>query len=226
MQIPKIIFQTSRTRPPSYLVNMIKQKCPGWTYIHFTDEDIINFFLKNPIEEFSNIINIFQSLKVGAHKSDLFRYYFLYIKGGVHLDSDAMFQLNVENICLDYDFFSVNSSYCPGCIFQGLIGAVPNNEIVYAALKDAYIVNINQLNSDYLLLCRNLYNIIYDKDTIWSCKLKIYSETYCSDEIALVVDNERNNILILAHYFGLKIVPNKYFNKSQILQHKVLVKFR
>jgi len=99
---------------------MIKQKCPDWTYIHFTDNDIITFFNNNPLDEFSNIIDKFNSIKNGAHKADLFRYYFIYIKGGVFLDSDAMFQTDINNICLNYDFFTVNniSLNCnPGCIF-------------------------------------------------------------------------------------------------------------
>ena len=35
--IPKIIFQTSKSRPPNYVIYMIKQLSPGWVYIHFTD---------------------------------------------------------------------------------------------------------------------------------------------------------------------------------------------
>jgi len=164
MTIPKIIFQTSKNkRPLPYIIKMIKNKAPEWDYIHFTDLEIIKFFINNPIEEFPDIINKFNSIKCGAHKADLFRYYFLYIKGGVFIDDDAMLQYDMNYISSDYDFFSVNSSYCPGCIFQGLIGAVPQNKIIYEALKDAYNINIKKLNEDYLLICRNLYKIIKNK---------------------------------------------------------------
>ena len=36
-EIPKIIFQTSVNKPNEYLVNMIKNLSPDWTYIHFND---------------------------------------------------------------------------------------------------------------------------------------------------------------------------------------------
>ena len=45
--IPKIIFQTSKERPKNYLIYMIKHLSKDWTYIHFTDEDIVNFFKNN-----------------------------------------------------------------------------------------------------------------------------------------------------------------------------------
>ena len=215
--IPKIIFQTSKNRPPNYLINMIKKMCPEWTYIHFTDEDIIKFFKKNTLKEFPNIIEKFTSIKNGAHKADLFRYYFIYIKGGVFLDSDAMLQKNIETIIQDYDFFSVESiHYCPSCIFQGFLGAKPNNKIIYEALVDVYNININDLNNDYLLLCKNLFNILKKK---WNYKIKIYKEIYGSDSVAITIDDINNNI-ILAHYFKTKIVPNEYFNINHIKEYK------
>jgi hypothetical protein len=215
MTIPKIIFQTSKNkRPLPYIIKMIKNKAPEWDYIHFTDLEIINFFINNPIEEFPDIIKKFKSIKCGAHKADLFRYYFLYIKGGVFIDDDAMLQYDMNYISSDYDFFSVNSSYCPGCIFQGLIGAVPQNKIIYEALKDAYNINIKKLNKDYLLICRNLYNII--KNNSWDFRYKIYDETYGSDKVAIMIDKEKNNLIILAHYFNNKIVPNEYFNLKHL----------
>lgn len=211
--IPKIIFQTSKERPKNYLIDMIKNLSKDWTYIHFTDEDIINFFKNNFLEEFPNIIQKFNQIKNGAHKADLFRYYFIYIKGGVFLDSDAMIQKNMNAITDNCDFFSVESThYCPGCIFQGFLGATPNNKIIYEALCHAYNVDINILNNDYLLICRKLFNILKKK---WNYKIKIYKEIYGSDNVAITID-DKNNTLILAHYQNTKIVPNEYFNLNHI----------
>ena len=42
-------------------------------------------------------------MPIGAHKADLFRYYYLYINGGVYIDSDLMITTNIENIILNYD---------------------------------------------------------------------------------------------------------------------------
>jgi hypothetical protein len=213
-EIPKIIFQTSVNKPNEYLVNMIKNLSPDWTYIHFNDNEIIDFFKNNYLEEFPNIIEKFNSIKTGAHKADLFRYYFIYIKGGVFLDSDAMLQKNINEIVKNYNFFTVESThYCPLCIFQGLIGANPNNQIIYEALKDIYNIDNQLLIADYLIICKNLYNILKKK---WNYKIKIYKEIYGSNKVAITVDNNDNS-LIIAHYFDSKIVPPEYFNKNHLI---------
>lgn len=215
--IPKIIFQTSKERPKKYLIDMIKNMCPGWTYIHFTDDDIIRFLKNNYLDEFPEIITKFNSIINGAHKADLFRYYFIYIKGGVFLDSDAMIQTNINNIIKNNcDFFSVESvHYCPSCIFQGFIGAGPNNKIIYEALLDLYNMDISILNNDYLIVCKNLYKILKKN---WSYKVIIYKEIYGSDKVAITINNK--NEIILAHYFSTKIVPSEYFNKNHIIEFK------
>jgi molybdopterin synthase catalytic subunit len=45
-KIPKIIFQTSRKKPEQYIIDMIKIQAPLWEYEHYTDEEIIDFFIK------------------------------------------------------------------------------------------------------------------------------------------------------------------------------------
>jgi hypothetical protein len=215
--IPKLIFQTSKEKPQGYVINMIKNMSPDWEYIHFTDDDIIDFFKNNHLVEFPNIIEKFNSIKNGAHKADLFRYYFIYINGGVFLDSDAMFQTNINYISNDYDFFSVESThYCRGCIFQGLIGAKPKNLIIYEALKDIYNINIITLNNDYLLICKNLFNILKKK---WNYKIKIYNEIYGSNKVAITIDEY--NKIIISHYFVSKIVPPEYFKIEHLKNDNV-----
>jgi mannosyltransferase OCH1-like enzyme len=146
MTIPKTIVQTSKEKLPEYVVEMIKKRAPNWEYKHFTDKEILQYFINNPISEFPLIINKFWSLKSGEHKADLFRYYFLYNEGGVYIDSDAMIEDNIENITKEYQFFSVNS-YLKGTVFQGFIGCVPKNKIMYEALKDMFDKNPTPLPS-------------------------------------------------------------------------------
>ena len=216
--IPKIIFQTSKERPKKYLIDMIKNKCPAWTYIHFTDEDIIRFFKNNYLDEFPEIIKKFNEIPNGAHKADLFRYYYIYIKGGVFLDSDAMIQTNIDTIVNNYEFFSVESvHYCPSCIFQGFIGASPNNQIIYEALVNLYNMDISILNNDYLIVCKDLFNILKRK---WNYRIMIYKEIYGSNKVAISIDNK--NRIILSHYFSTKIVPPEYFNFTHIKEYKKL----
>lgn len=201
MTIPKIIFQTSKTKPEQYVIDKISEKCNDWKYTHYDDVEAIQFFDENYIEEFKDIISKFNKMPSGAHKADLFRYYHLYITGGVFIDSDAMIEMNIENIIKDYNFFSVYS-IMPNTIFQGFIGSNPKNEIIYEALCDAYNINIEELSSYYHLLCHNLFNIIKNKssDNIHLYKEKLYNQ------ISAVTVND-NNEIILTHYWKHKIIP-------------------
>lgn len=201
--IPKLFMQTSRQKPQQYVVDMIKKRCPGWAYEHYTDDDIIAFFGENPVPEFPNVIAKFYMLNYGEHRADLFRYYFLYVKGGVYMDLDAMIQCPIENIIGDSDFFTVNSSYFPGTVFQGFLGATPKHPLIFEALKDIYHCPLENLRKEFHLLCKNLYGFIQEKRTE---KTLLLEEVYggCPEE-AHVID--KNSQVVLIHYHIKKIIP-------------------
>ena len=200
-KIPKIIFQTSKKPMPQYVIDQINDLSPDWEYRHYTDKEIIQYFINNPVAEFPNIINKFFSLQTGAHKADLFRYYFLYVQGGVYLDSDAMIYVDLNDNAKDYEFFSVNS-YIKGTIFQGFLGALPGNKIIYEALKDAYEIDGERLIKEYHLLTATMYSIIYNNK--YDCAYKLYNEVEGS-EMAYTVDDQHKIILI--HYWKVQIIP-------------------
>lgn len=201
--IPKIFMQTSRQKPQQYVVDMIKERCVGWTYEHYTDDDIIAFFGENLVPEFPNVIAKFFMLNYGEHRADLFRYYFLYVKGGVYMDLDAMIQCPIENIIGDADFFTVNSSYFPGTVFQGFLGATPQHPLIFEALKDIYNCPLENLRNEFHLLCKNLYGFIKEQRTE---KTLLLEEVYggCPKE-AHVID--KNSQVVLIHYHIKKIIP-------------------
>jgi len=203
--IPKIIVQTSRNGVPEYVKNMIMENANGWTYQHFNDQEAITFFSENPLPEFPDVIQKFSSYSYGEHRADLFRYYFLYINGGVYIDSDAMIEDNIENISQDYDFFSVNSTYLPFSIFQGFIGCTPKNVIMYDALKDIYDKTNEELMADFHILCKNMYTFAFTHmDT---CKVKLYFEQTRKNNCYNIVDPENPKHLVLIHYSETKIIP-------------------
>ena len=202
MTIPKTIVQTSKEKLQDYVVEMIKRKAPDWEYKHFTDKEILQYFINNPLSEFPLIMNKFWSLTSGEHKADLFRYYFLYNEGGVYIDSDAMIEDNIENITKEYDFFSVNS-YINGTIFQGFIGCAPNNKIIYEALKDIYEINNDVLMKNYYIITANLFKIIYTN--IYDFEYKLYYEQESDHEKAITVNDQGEVILI--HYWKNKTIP-------------------
>ena len=217
MVIPKIFFQTSKNKPEQYVIDKIVLNCKGWNYLHFDDSEILQFFNENYIEEFKNIIDKFNNMPTGAHKADLFRYYYLYINGGVFMDSDAMIEMNIEHIIEDYSFFSVNSVN-NNTIFQGFIGATPKNDIIYLALKDAYNIDIAKLTEYYHLLCRNLWYIIHNNT--YHYKIKIFNEIFCNiNNITCAVTYNEKNEIILTHYCFDKKIPKPLLDANYDTPH-------
>ena len=202
--IPKVIIQTSKLRPENYVLNQLMSKANGWKYIHFNDDDIIQFFKDHYIEEFKDIISCFYRFPRGEHRADLFRYYYLYLYGGVFIDSDAMIQVPLDDIIKDYDFFSVDSTIIPNSIFQGFIGTIPNSTIIYKALQNAYTIDISLLQKEYHQLCINLYNIVVNEKNNY--KIRLYGEDWHTLDCFKVVDQITNHIILL-HYWKYKRIP-------------------
>ena len=209
-KIPKVIFQTSRTKQPEYVIDLIKSRSPGWEYIHFTDDDIFKFFEENTLDDFPDMKDKFLSIKSGAHRADLFRYYYLYVKGGVFIDSDAMIEKDINIIAKDYDFFSVESTYFVNTIFNGFIGATEKNTIMYEALKHAYNVDVNELSKNYMMFCKQL-KPIYDENKVGQ-NTSLYLELIHDEKSAKMVDV--NNETLLIHYYRDKVIPLSVKNKK------------
>ena len=203
-RIPKVIFQTHYKNLPHYVKGKIENRARGWTYLFFTDKEIVEFFRLNPIPEFPNIENIFNRIRTGAHKADLFRYYYLYINGGVFLDSDAMFQINLDDIVRDYDFVTVigrdDSSY-----FNGFIACMPKSVIMFEAIKNIYYIDVNMLHGDYMYIVRQFKKIV-DKHR-GSLRHYLYREKGNWDGYMNSKDEGSHDRVIFTHYYSSKVVP-------------------
>lgn len=202
--IPKVLFQTNKTNIDKNVLNMITIKLTSeWKYKFYNDTDVIQFFINNPIADLPDILQKYNSIKDGAHRADLFRYYYLYINGGFFMDSDAMLYVNIDTIIKDYNFISVNSSCHRGTLFQGILGASPKNKIIEKALYKAYNTDPYILYFNYHYFCEQLYDIIKEND--YGYNIKLYEEKRRKDnKVDDILDGET---LLFKHYWKDKVIP-------------------
>jgi glycosyltransferase involved in cell wall biosynthesis len=204
--IPNVILQTSKGPLAPYISDMICKHATGWVYKHFTDNDIVQFFKSNPHPEFPNIEAVFRSFKRGEHKADLFRYYYLYLFGGVYLDSDAMLYMPIRDIVRNHDFVSIEGKYTfPNTVFQGFLCVRPRHPILYEALRHAYATPPADIESNYSLFCIEMFKIYNTHKTAQS---KLYYERMHDNkqEAYAFLDDDR---VFLRHYWYTGIVPQE-----------------
>lgn len=222
-KIPKIILQTSKDGILEHAVKIILDQCPNWEYKHFTDTEILTYFDENPLPEFPLIKEQFNNIVKGAHKSDLFRYYYLYINGGFHIDSDAKILVPIETIVKKYDFVSV-LAIISGTLFQGIIGAHPKHPIIYEALKHAYNTDIEVLDKSYFIFCKEIYDIIYSKGVTYD-NIKLYTELNDESIYFASTYNIETKEKLFTHYFQAKQIPHPYVKPKGISDTKIGVTF-
>jgi glycosyltransferase involved in cell wall biosynthesis len=209
--IPPIIFQTAREPLSSDVTRLIKSKIPnGWEYKFFDDDDIIEFFKNNPDEEFPDVISLFNRIKRGQNKIDFFRAYFLYKKGGIFIDSDAMVECSFSDLT-KYEFFTTESGAISGSVFNGFLGCIPGHPIMYEHVKYLYNADENAYEA-YFIACYNLYTIINSKS--WG-DIKIFNEREIYDAFVWQSYDPVNNQIIAYHYPFTKLVPTDYLRVYQ-----------
>jgi len=210
--IPKILMQTTRNTIPDYVQNLLIQKLSTeWEYNIFNDEAIIDFFNKTQLPEFPKIVQKYNELTEGAHKSDLFRYYYHYVRGGIFLDDDSMiYNITFDELIKECDCFFVKSNFnkFPE-ITNAFFGVEPKNKIIEEALIDLYKVNPKNLasitkNKDkYLRNVKVLYRIFQKNKHLYN-NAKIFTEIKNDAGIPYIVFK---NTEIWKHYYHDKIIP-------------------
>ena len=206
--IPHVFFQTNYKNPEDYMLEMIRSQLDStWEYKFFSDEDVISFFNSNPLEDFPDIVAKYNDIKSGAHRADLFRYYYLYLNGGFFMDSDAMLYGKLNDILGEYEFVSVESRN-QETIFQGVLGASPKNVLIARALREAYNTPyVPILHTDYnayFKTCKDMYNIIKTDDS--GCLVKLYKEVEEPGWGYGATMNDSGDV-IFKHYWSTKVIP-------------------
>ena len=170
-------------------------------YNWFNDDTMYKYISDNQLEEFPDIIDKIKSLSKGQHKADIFRYYWLYLNGGIFMDDDLMIEKK-----LDFDnctFISVKSYHNDkNLLFNGFIACSKFNPIIYKALKRCYITNNNELINNYHLFCSHLY-IIYGELSISQNTFLLQEKR--DPEFKEGVKSYYNNIHYLTHSTKIRI---------------------
>ena len=199
--IPKIVIQTSKDPIPENATAQLKKQLDGWEYLFFTDEDILKFFQENPSADYPAITDKFNAITSGAHKADLFRYYYIFMHGGIFIDSDLMLYDPLTDILGQNSFVSVWAIKPEGSVFNGFLGATAKHPIIENALKDLYTMTNDQLVADYTITCKNLGGFVrkYTGGRVKMLEEVVNNDTYCT------VKDTDNGKISLIHYMSMAI---------------------
>lgn len=211
----KIVLQTSVNKPHQHILDRIAFYSPGWDYVHFTDQEILEYFDSFPLDEFPNVKEKFLSIKAETHKADLFRYYYLYINGGIFIDSDLAIKRNLDILIDNKQFMSVKRE-ATSTIFNGLLYADKESIIIYDCLKHIYEIDTDILEKNYYEVCQHLYRILNSYSEL--VDMVIYDEPSVDCHPSIMVDKDLKTIAI--HYHQAKVIPEKDL-ENEILAKRI-----
>ena len=215
-RIPRTILQNTKDEPvPGYAVDKIMALAPGWSYVCFTDAQTVEYLTRykdgggeGGEREFPDILEKYQAISRGAHKSDLFRYFYLYLNGGVFIDSDAMITCPLDDVAQDFELFTGNT---PGesRIFNGFLGTTPKNPAIRQLLAEAYATDPHDLRSNYFLYCQQGYSVLskmMNETPSPAVSIKMYDERFTDNGTASTFGDDGVSV-ILIHYYASKVIP-------------------
>lgn len=220
MPIPKIIFQTWKTRELPPEVEALRQQIglmnPGYTMMLCDDEDI-DTFIKTHFEE--RIYNNFRKLNVGAAKADFWRYCVLYICGGVYLDMDSEITKPLDELIEDGDQCIITRDSNP-YIFNNWLMIFDKGHPIMKATIDRCCYNIeNHVSTDICYLTGPSGPFT---DAIHDIMLPLYSKNqhlyYESDEALNIELNKMENPVKCRFY---KVDWNEYAKWKSSVAYKL-----
>lgn len=211
VSIPQNLLQVTKINEvPAGIVSKLRGYFPDYKYYWYNDDSMYEYMEKYSLEEFPNIIEKTKSFSKGQHKADIFRYFWLYLNGGVFFDDDLIMTEFID--FKDNTFISVKSYHTDkNLLFNGFIACTKYNPIIYKALKKCYNVDINLLNAEYHLICNQLYRIYDDfKHLQKTYLMKENKKTSCMKGIE-IFDGDNHK---LTHYcYDKQEVCNIYYNE-------------
>lgn len=221
-EIPKVIISTYHTKEyiPFKVFDNINKYAVDYKYIIFDDNDIIEFLRKYYKPE---VLETFNTLSMGAHKADLFRYCYLYEFGGIYLDIKTELIKDIDTI---FNKKSINlyTVICNSkeCIYQGIIATVPKNPIFIDLINHILISVKTPLNikNNYLIFTKYFYDRlkeIYGLEKLINGKMvSLNLNTYLFNEECTINLNDCNDgldrygLCCYAYDNGVQIIKIRY----------------
>jgi mannosyltransferase OCH1-like enzyme len=206
--IPKVIMQTNHK-----LISNIKhynsicsilEKNPEYEYIFFDDKRCREFLIENyqvnilsnedNNNQDSDVVRAFDYILPGAIKADFFRYCYLYIKGGIYIDSKVISNISFNKLIKENDELILCLDDAPKSIYNGIIMTTKNNLILYEVIKECM---------------KNIFNNIYLNDihepTGNKLLYKFFNNNYNNMKLKkkdeyIRYNNDDNKVLFISHY--------------------------
>jgi mannosyltransferase OCH1-like enzyme len=138
-KIPKIVFQTSRSRYITPALYKFTQtwRFEGWSY-YFYDDDAVMRILREDFPEFPHLRLLTEKcVEYGTMKADLWRYLIVWKYGGLYADLDSVPSSNFTNTTIKVDddsFFVVENIHL---LSQYFMSASPRHPLMYYAIQQS-----------------------------------------------------------------------------------------
>lgn len=188
--IPRTVMITTPNKDtvPKYIWEQYDKYASGYKINVYDDEDCKRFLLQYFAP---NVEQKFKALKKGAHKADLFRYAYLYIRGGIYMDVKTILHSPLDSIFNhDLNRCYLVKSIVNNSIYNGIIATPPKNPYI-RQLLDRMIERTDF--KDYLINTKEAYSIL-QKQLTESNKIKTgFNKTSVKDTPVFEVFEEKNS---------------------------------
>tara|TARA_B110000483_G_scaffold235634_1_gene307458 strand:+ start:4763 stop:5965 length:1203 start_codon:yes stop_codon:yes gene_type:complete len=245
--IPKKIIQTNTSICKNLshynTVMSIIEKNPSYEYQFFNDIEMRNFIKDNFIvnildnselnNDIPDILKSFDLLKCGALKADLFRYCYLYIHGGIYIDSKVSNIVELDNIINEDDKNIICLDDAKNSLYNGIMIMDKNNfkllqllqEIIVNIQEQHYLQDIHEptgnkiyykyFKDESFRLNKRANNVYMNNSVIFKCDYKNY---YKNDYQDFRVNYVKRDY----YYYYNFYVSNYIFSFSNDIKNKYI----
>jgi len=157
MEINKTIYMTYKRNIPQFVFDRWTSLNKDYSTDFSLDNECVDFMKEHFNEYVGNLFNI---IKNGQYKADLWRLCKLYIHGGVYADVDLVPYINIDTLDKDVTFYSC-MSIVSKTIFQAfMVNFKPKSRLILSFLV-SFLINNAHINRSptedmYNCICYNV----------------------------------------------------------------------